>query len=367
MLKIRSVGVVGAGLMGRQIALVHARHGLPVRLFDTDAGRTEAALDWIRCELGREAIGNGGHSAAAEVRAARSIADAAACDLVIESVVEDAAVKRAVLTAIAAAAGPHALIASNTSSIPLAELATSLNRRERLCGLHFCHPVSARPLVEVVPSAEMPDALLAEAAAHVRSLELCPLVVPDGPGFLLNRLLAPYLNAAIDLLERGAAELHAIEAAAVAMGMPVGPFAFLDAIGLDTAVRVGGNLYRAAHGRLRPVGLPAVLFKAGQLGEKTGAGFLLHDPGRRDPGGRPLPMNPAVRPWLSRSRRADSTSAPLPADEIRRRLWDQLCSEVARAVAEGAATSADAWQALALGVGFRQPAGGRPSMLFPIP
>jgi 3-hydroxyacyl-CoA dehydrogenase len=346
MRNLRSVGILGAGLMGRQIARAHAASGRQVRLFDANPTQVDQALAWIR-EQAAECEAADLDTVCDRIRPVQILEEAAACDLIIEAVVEEARVKQDVLEAAERAAGAQTLIASNTSSIPLIELARKLNRRERFCGLHFCHPVSERPLVEVVASVGTAETTIKTIVEHVRSLGLSPLLAPDCPGFLLNRLLNPYLNLAVDLLERGGGDLHSIETAAIELGMPVGPFTFLDRIGIDTAIRVGGNLYLTQASRVQAVRLPVALFKAGHLGQKSGAGFFQYD------AGQPPPINPFLNEWL---RRGGSVDPPpcLSVAELRNRLWSALVSEVALAVGEGVALG-DAWQALALGVGWRAP------------
>ncbi|MBW3538925.1 MAG: 3-hydroxyacyl-CoA dehydrogenase family protein, partial [Planctomycetes bacterium] len=232
--ELRSVGVIGAGWMGRQVALVNLERGFPVTLVDVSAAALEAAAQWIESERSHQQAGSAGPALCTTIRP-----DALrACDVIVESVVEDLAVKQPLLAEVEAQVPATALVASNTSSLPISQLASVLTRPERFLGLHFCHPVRQRPLVEVVPGALTTSETTARGVAYARALGKQPLVVGDRPGFLLNRLLTPYLNTAVELLSDGV-DAYAIEAAARTFGFPMGPFTFLDEIGLDTALRVG--------------------------------------------------------------------------------------------------------------------------------
>ena len=328
----RHIGVVGAGLMGRQIALAHLGTVRDVTLFDASNDALAAAVEWIG---DRRALAGG------TVRTTATLEPLAGCDLIIEAVPEDLAAKRRVLSEISRVANAGAIVGSNTSSLPIDRLAVGFAKPSQLCGIHFCHPLDQRRLVEVIPGLNTASETTKQITAHVRQLGRVPVIAADRPGFLLNRILMPYLAAALDLLDGEGCELRDIESAARMIGMPVGPFAFLDAIGLDTAVRVGMTIYEAIPDRFRPSGLLVALYKKGQLGEKTGAGFLLHD-------GNGETINPAVTRLLNRT----TSNSRLPLASIAARLLKALETEALDAILSGAATAEDVSTVLCHGVGF---------------
>ena len=236
---IRSVGIVGAGIMGTAIAIEHAAHSIPVVLMD----KSPEAL--------RRAAATGGRSnwqrpngAAAQISPPQPIAytlddaDLGGCDLVLESIVEKRPAKQALYAQIKPRLADRAILATNTSTIPIARLAAGMADPSRFCGLHFCHPVRLRPLVEVIPGPATSPETVAAVVAHAISLGKLPLVVADGPGFVVNRLLLTYLNEALAMVIAGV-PIQQIDAAMIEFGMPLGPLELLDEIGLDTALQSG--------------------------------------------------------------------------------------------------------------------------------
>ena len=172
----------------------------------------------------------------------------------------------------------RAILATNTSTIPIARLAAGLAAPGRFCGLHFCHPVRLRPLVEVIPGPATSPETVAAVVAHASSLGKLPLVVADGPGFVVNRLLLTYLNEALAMVIAGV-PIQQIDAAMVEFGMPLGPLELLDEIGLDTALQSGIVLAEVFGERSGGSELLVRLVKAGQYGMKAGAGFYSY-PGK---------------------------------------------------------------------------------------
>lgn len=258
----RTIGIVGAGVMGRSIGLRAAQSGLLVQLFDSDSGTSQAATDWIAAQL---------HADLPRPMPASSIGELCDCSTVIEAVVENRAVKRRVLANLSQVAC-HALIATNTSSLSIGELAAHVEQPERFCGMHFCHPIIECPLVEIVPGPATTDTALDHAESLVQSMRLQPVRTRDVPGFAVNRLLFPYLEAAIALVRSGI-EVDRIDHAAVDFGMRLGPLAQMDEIGIDVILRAAAAFHRG-----NPVVPPQselllAMFQAGRLGQKTGRGF----------------------------------------------------------------------------------------------
>ncbi len=274
------VHVVGAGTMGGDIAAWCALRGLTVTLQDQNADRLAPAMQ------------RAGKLFADRLRDPRRVRDATdrlipdvagdgvtRADVIIEAIFENVDAKRALFAALEAKARPGAILATNTSSIPLEEIAPALTDPSRLIGLHFFNPVARMMLVEIVVGRETRDVLVAQAAAFVRRIDKLPLPVKSAPGFLVNRVLAPYLMAAMRCVDEGIAP-ETVDEAALAFGMPMGPIELADTVGLDICVAVGKML---GDGVAPPQKL-MTLIDAGHLGRKTGRGFYAWVEGKAQKG-----------------------------------------------------------------------------------
>jgi 3-hydroxyacyl-CoA dehydrogenase/enoyl-CoA hydratase/3-hydroxybutyryl-CoA epimerase/3-hydroxyacyl-CoA dehydrogenase/enoyl-CoA hydratase/3-hydroxybutyryl-CoA epimerase/enoyl-CoA isomerase len=273
--KIRSVGIIGAGMMGTAIAAAHVRHRLPVVIHDADEGALGRATASIAAELAEAEAGLSPGSLDRLVRPTAALAEVGRCDLVVESIVESLAAKLRLYGQLQGHLGRQTIVASNSSTIPVQRLAGGLVEASRFCGMHFCHPVQQRPLVEIVCGPQTSQLTIAAAVAHVQGIARIPIVVEDGPGFAVNRLLFPYLSEALELLREGQ-PVHAIEEAAVDFGMAIGPLRLMDEIGLDTTLQAAWVLAAAFPERVVSSPLLVSMVKAGRLGRKTGAGFFSH-------------------------------------------------------------------------------------------
>ena len=270
---IKKLGIVGAGVMGRSIALVALSTGIDVALVDA----SQNAIAIARSELSPPEF---------DVPAERQlvISDDYACladvDLVIEAVVETISVKASVHEKIQAATRPGVLIASNTSSIPIEAMAENFESPDRFCGIHFCHP-EVMSLVEVIAGPGSSEQSVADAVGFIQQLGKMPIAINDGPGFVVNRLLAAMLNQALRLLVEGLT-ISRIDEAMVEFGFRAGPFQIIDIIGSDTCMYAGRVMYE--HGlscvSLLPI-LPK-LVKHNRLGRKTLIGFYIYPDHRAD-------------------------------------------------------------------------------------
>lgn len=263
------VHVIGAGVMGGDIAAWCALRGLAVTLQDLDMERIAPALSRAQKLFERRLKSPG------EVRAAQARLEAdvegrgvARADVIIEAVVENLDIKRKIFRGLEARAKPEAILSSNTSSIEIEKIAEALKRPERLIGLHFFNPVAQLPLVEVIRSASNDDSAIARGASFALAIGKSPVVVRSAPGFLVNRVLMPYMLGAVERVERGEAK-ELIDAAAVAFGMPMGPIELMDTVGLD----VGHSVARELGHDVEDDSQFARLLAAGKLGRKTGEGF----------------------------------------------------------------------------------------------
>lgn len=277
---IRTVGVIGGGLMGSGIAQVAAQHGYRTILREVDQALCDGAQAAIERSMAR-AIEKGKLTEAArdaarlQLTCTTELADLSACDLVIEAVVEDLAVKRSVWQAMDPVAPPQAIFASNTSSLSIVEQAAVTGRGDRFVGLHFFNPVPAMPLVEVVRTVTTSDATVHSALGWVAAIGKDAILARDTPGFVVNLLLVPYMLDAIRALEHGIASVADIDKGMQkGAGHPMGPLALGDYVGLDTLARVAGVMWDAyREARYAPPPLLTRMVAAGMLGRKNGHGF----------------------------------------------------------------------------------------------
>ena len=335
--KPQSVHVIGAGVMGGDIAAWCALRGLQVTLQDRTAELVEAALARA-VPLFAKRIRDAGERAAAQARLKADVSGTAVAnaDVVIEAIYENLDAKRDLFARIETQLKPGALLATNTSSLTLESIATALQAPQRLIGLHFFNPVAQMPLVEVIHSAQTDAAALAAAQRFARQLDRLPLPCRSSPGFLVNRVLAPYLLEAFIALEQGIAP-EVIDAAATDFGMPMGPIELADVVGLDVCRKVG-QIVPQLSGLQPPLALTRVdaLIAAGHLGRKSGQGFYVW----RD--GKPQRM----------------VAGRAPAD-LQDRLILALVNEARACLREGLVSDADLVDAgLIFGAGFAPFRGG---------
>jgi 3-hydroxyacyl-CoA dehydrogenase len=279
--KIGSVGIIGAGAMGTAIAAAHAQYRLPVVIHDADGQTLGGALAAIAAELRSVDSHLPPKSFSRLVRSTADLAEAARCDLVLESIVETLSAKLQLYRQLQKHLGPHTIVASNTSTIPIGRLSQGLADASRLCGMHFCRPLWQRPLVEIVCGPQTSDHTIAPVVSLARRIGRMPIVVQDGPGFVVNRLLFPYLGEALALLGEGVLP-ESIERAAAEFGMAVGPLQLMDEIGLDTVLQAAWVLAAAFPERIVSSPLLVSMVKAGRLGRKTGAGFFSYAEQKND-------------------------------------------------------------------------------------
>ncbi len=275
---IYKVGVVGAGAMGAQIAQVVTFAGLPVVLTDVSDAVAQRGIEAVRA-IYQGRVDRGKMTAEQReekmllVTAAGSLAALRDVDLVIEAAPENLKLKQDVFRALDGVCSPGAILASNTSALSISALGAATKRPGKVLGLHFFNPAYAMPLVEVIPGLATEQQTVDDAVGFAESLRKAPIVVKECAGFLVNRLLMPYLNEAVLCLQEGASSLKAIDQDMVTFGMPMGPFTLLDTIGNDISLEVARILHRSYGPRMAPAALLEAMVKAGRLGVKSGRGF----------------------------------------------------------------------------------------------
>jgi 3-hydroxybutyryl-CoA dehydrogenase len=273
---IERVLVVGAGQMGGGIAQVVAASGRQVSLLDAQPGATDRALEAMQRSLAKLAE-KGGPQPGEVLQRVRVLTriDEARADLLIEAVVEDATVKEEVFRAADAALPSHAILASNTSSIPIGSLAAVTRRPDRVIGMHFFNPVPVLKLVEVIRTQQTSTETAAAIAGLARELGKEPVEARDVAGFVSNRILMPFINEAVHALAEGIADAEGIDTVArLGFGHPMGPLALADLIGLDTCVAIMDVIHTGlGDPRFEPAPLLREHVAAGRLGRKSGRGF----------------------------------------------------------------------------------------------
>jgi 3-hydroxybutyryl-CoA dehydrogenase len=278
--EIESVAVVGGGFMGAGIAESAAVAGLPVVVRDVDQPSIDRARQRLETSLERAVAGgklDAAHAAVARdrIELTTDLDAISQADLVIEAVPEDERLKVEVMHAIGAAVSDVAIVASNTSSIPIAQLAQAVKRPERVLGLHFFSPVPVMTLVEVVVALDTDDETLAVAKHFVERIGKRPIETKDRSGFIVNMLLVPYLMAAVRMYEDGFASREDIDAGMkLGCGHPMGPLVLCDFIGLDVLYAVCDSLYEEfKRDEYAPPPLMKRMVASGRLGRKSGRGF----------------------------------------------------------------------------------------------
>ncbi|MEJ2541014.1 MAG: 3-hydroxyacyl-CoA dehydrogenase NAD-binding domain-containing protein [Gemmatimonadota bacterium] len=354
-LEVTRLGVLGAGVMGGGIAQLAAHNGIHVRMKDIRdeavAGGLEHARGLFEKRVERRRMTRReADEAMGRISGTLSYDGFEGLDLVVEAVVERLEVKRAVLRETEARVWDDCVLATNTSSLPVDDIAEALTRPERFCGMHFFNPVHRMPLVEVIRGRETETRTVATVHALAVRMGKVPVVCGDGPGFLVNRILGPYLNEAGYLLTEGVS-VQELDGAAKAFGMPMGPARLLDEVGIDVAAHAGETLHEAFGRRLEPAPILDRMLAAGRLGRKNGRGFYRYE------GGKETEVDPDVYGDLGLP--APNGDEAHSEEEIRRRLVLAMINEAARTLGDGIVqTAADVDLGMIMGTGFPPFRGG---------
>lgn len=341
---IYKVGVVGVGTMGAQIAQVISFAGVPVVMTDVSEAALLQGKSTIR-KIYQYRVDKGKmtpeqlEEKMLLVTDTANFSDLHDVDLVIEAVPEDLKLKHQVFQELNGICSSGTIFASNTSALSISALGHHSGRPGNLIGLHFFNPAYAMPLAEVIPGLATTPQTLDDIVSFSESIRKTPIVVKDCAGFLVNRLLMPYLNEAVLCLQEGSISPHIIDQDMVAFGMPVGPFSLLDRIGLDISLNVANILHTSYGPRMAPAQLLVQLVKHGRLGKKTGRGFYEYEHEDTEE------LNTLIQDIFQET----------PAQEIAwqpARLLMALINEAVTALQEGIASARDIDLAMVAGTGF---------------
>lgn len=351
---IYKVGVVGAGTMGTQIAEVVSYAGLPVILADLQETLARRGVESVRAIY--QARVNKGKMTPEQleekmllVAASPNLDGLHDVDLVIEAVSEDLTLKQRVFHELDRICPRSAILASNTSALSISAIGAATKRPGKVLGLHFFNPAYAMPLVEIIPGLSTDPQTVDDVVSFAESLRKTPVIVKECAGFLVNRLLSPYLNEAVWCLQDGDASIKEIDEDMVAFGMPVGPFTLLDTVGLDIALEVARILHRSYGPRMAPAPLLEALVKAGRIGIKASRGF--YDYVSPEEKGCDRSLEDVMQHVREQSRQPSmrwTRSRPLLA----------MVNEAVIALQEGVASARDIDLAMVAGTGFPNEKGG---------
>ncbi len=345
---IYKVGVVGAGTMGSQIAEVVSYAGVPVTLADIQESLSRQGVESVRAIY--QARVDKGKMTSEQLEEKMLLVTASPnldglhdVDLVIEAVSEDLMLKQRVFHELDRICTRSAILASNTSALSISAIGASTTRPDKVVGLHFFNPAYAMPLVEVIPGLATDPQTVDDVVGFAESLRKTPVIVKECAGFLVNRLLSPYLNEAVWCLQDGDASIKEIDQDMVSFGMPVGPFTLLDTVGLDIAFEVARILHRSFGPRMAPAPLLEALVKAGRWGIKSGHGF--YDYVSADERGRDQSLE-----YLTQQVRQDNGHKKMRWTRSRPLL--AMVNEAVTVLQEGVASARDIDLAMVAGTGF---------------
>jgi 3-hydroxybutyryl-CoA dehydrogenase len=350
---VSRVGVLGAGTMGAGIAQVAALGGRETLLYDAFEGAAEKGATRLAEALAKGAARGRWSEAEAEaararVRPVEDLAELAGCELLIEAAPEDLSLKRELFGAVAAVCGADTVLASNTSSLRVAEIAAGVPHPERVVGMHFFNPPALMKLVEVVAAPESSETALAATTELAEAMGRTPIRAKDSPGFVANRLARPFSLESLRILADGVAAPAQVDEIVRGAGFRMGPFELLDLIGLDVNLTIARSFFAQGGepARWRPSPIQEAMVAAGRLGRKSGHGFYDYEDGEK------TPADLSAVPLLQIAPRGSSGTE---GAEVLDRLFAQIANEAAFALEEEVASPADMDTAMRLG--FNWPRG----------
>ncbi len=302
-MRVQRAAVIGAGAMGSGIACVLSQCGIEVLLKDVEQAAVDRGLGNIK-KMFDSRVKKGMAQPEADklfalVKGTTSYEDFKNVDLVIEAAFEEISVKLDIFKTLDEICPARAILATNTSALSISEIAAATKRPEKVVGMHFFNPAQFMKLVEVIPGVKTSEETVKIALELCHDMQKTPVKVEECPGFLVNRVLFTYMNEALYVLQEGLATPEEIDAKVVEFGLPMGPFALFDMTGIDVCAHVNKFLYSQYGPRFSPSPLLAKMVAAGALGQKTGAGFYLHD--KNAVKGEAKKINPALQEMIAQA------------------------------------------------------------------
>ncbi|MDP3732575.1 MAG: 3-hydroxyacyl-CoA dehydrogenase NAD-binding domain-containing protein [Candidatus Omnitrophota bacterium] len=349
--KLHKCGILGAGVMGGGIAQLFSSYGLAVRMKDLNysalgRGLKEAREVYDYAVKKRKLKPHQAEFGMGLISVTCDYSGFSNADLIVEAVVEDMQLKQAVFAEVSAIAKPNAILASNTSCLSITRMAQEVKGKERVVGMHFFNPVHRMPLVEIIRTAQTSDESIATIVEFSRKIGKIPVVVKDSCGFMVNRILLPYLNEAGLLLEEGVS-FEKIDRIMLKFGMPIGPFTLIDEIGLDVGYKVALILENHFGPRMKVAEILKKIYEKKWLGKKSGKGFYIHKGRERQP-------NKEVYSFIS-GRKTSSVSS----EDILKRMLYRMINEAAMCLQEKVCSEAsDVDIGMVMGTGFPPFKGG---------
>ena len=357
-MKIQKAAVIGAGTMGAGIAQVLSAAGIEVILKDIAPDMLDRGMSNIRrmydSRVKKEVLTQAeADFLIANVKLSTTYDGFNNVDLVIEAALETIDLKLKVFKDLDTHCSPNAILATNTSALSISEIAAHTKRPERVLGMHFFNPAQTMKLVEVIPGLRTSPQIVDQTMDLCRSLHKIPVKVEECPGFLVNRVLFPYLNEALHVLEEGLATPEEIDRSAVEFGLPMGPFTLFDMTGLDVCLHVTDFLYGEYGERFKPASILRMLVEKGDMGQKSGAGFFKHEKGVVPKKDEPKQLNPELQAMLETVRKSKG-----PISESRKfdvhRIILPMFNEAVYAVQEHVVLAKDVDVAMEHGTGLKR-------------
>ena len=367
-MRVQRAAVIGAGAMGSGIACVLSQCGIEVLLKDVEQAFVDKGLGNIKRMYDSKVKKGALTEAEAEkqlalVKGTTSYDDFKSVDFVIEAAFEEISVKVDIFKTIDAICPSKTIFATNTSALSVSEIASATNRPDKVVGMHFFNPAQFMKLVEVIPGVKTSEETVKFATALCHEMQKTPVKVQECPGFLVNRLLFTYMNEALYVLQEGLATPEEIDNQVVAWGLPMGPLALFDLTGLDVCNHVNKFLYDQYGARFQPSPLLGKMLAAGALGQKSGAGFYLHDKGVPVKG-EAKKINPALAEMIAEANKETTLSNggnnknTNSANQARtfdvHRVILPMFNEAVYAIQEGVVDPADVDVAMQNGCGFKR-------------
>ncbi|MEK7396386.1 MAG: 3-hydroxyacyl-CoA dehydrogenase NAD-binding domain-containing protein, partial [Candidatus Poribacteria bacterium] len=349
---VRSAAILGAGIMGGGIAQLFAAKGFQVRLKDLNtkalAAGVQAAVQLFKKQVQKKKLtSRQGFQKISLISPVLDYSGFNAVSIVVEAVVENLEVKQQVFKELEGSVSDTCVIATNTSSLSVSKMQSSMRNPERLVGMHFFNPVHKMPLIEVIKGEKTSNEALTTVFQLSKQLGKTPIVVKDAPGFLVNRLLLPYLNEATFLVEQGV-PIDEVDRVLLEFGMPMGPLELIDEVGIDVGDKVAHILNEAFGERAQPSSVNSKIITAGRLGKKNEKGFYVYE-------GREKKLDPKIYDILS----VTPKYGLVPGDEILDRCILPMINEASRCLAEDVVSSAsDVDLGMIMGTGFPPFRGG---------